>query len=225
MTQFKDKSTQQPENINAGLFTYPVLQTADIALYRPEAVPVGEDQDQHLELARETIRRFNFTYGGDVFPEPKTVKSQAPRVMGLDGESKMSKSKNNEIGLFETDEETMKKLRGAKTDPARERRTDKGTPEVCNIYSYHGFFSTKEQRAEVAEGCRSASLGCVDCKKLLAQNMEAVKGPIRERAADLRSKPGQVDEILAAGAAKARKTAEETMVMVRERIGIAGGKA
>jgi tryptophanyl-tRNA synthetase len=119
----------------------------------------------------------------------------------------------------------MKKLRGAKTDPARERRTDKGTPEVCNIYSYHGFFSTKEQRDEVAEGCRSASLGCVDCKKLLAQNMEAVKGPIRERAADLRSKPGQVDEILAAGAAKARKTAEETMVMVRERIGIAGGKA
>ncbi len=225
MTQFKDKSTQQPENINAGLFTYPVLQTADIALYRPEAVPVGEDPDQHLELARETIRRFNFTYGGDVFPEPKTVKSQAPRVMGLDGESKMSKSKNNEIGLFETDEETMKKLRGAKTDPARERRTDKGTPEVCNIYSYHGFFSTKEQRDEVAEGCRSASLGCVDCKKLLAQNMEAVKGPIRERAADLRSKPGQVDEILAAGAAKARKTAEETMVMVRERIGIAGGKA
>lgn len=225
MTQFKDKSTQQPENINAGLFTYPVLQTADIALYRPEAVPVGEDQDQHLELARETIRRFNFTYGGDVFPEPKTVKSQAPRVMGLDGESKMSKSKNNEIGLFETDEETRKKLRGAKTDPARERRTDKGTPEVCNIYSYHGFFSTKEQRDEVAEGCRSASLGCVDCKKLLAQNMEAVKGPIRERAADLRSKPGQVDEILAAGAAKARKTAEETMVMVRERIGIAGGKA
>lgn len=225
MTQFKDKSSQQPENINAGLFTYPVLQTADIALYRPEAVPVGEDQDQHLELARETIRRFNFTYGGDVFPEPKTVKSKAPRVMGLDGESKMSKSKNNEIGLFETDEETMQKLRGAKTDPARLRRSDKGTPEVCNIYSYHGFFSSQEQRDEVAEGCRSASLGCVDCKKLLAQNMETVKGPIRERAAALRSKPDQVDEILAAGAAKAGKTAEETMTMVRERIGIAGGKS
>jgi tryptophanyl-tRNA synthetase len=225
MTQFKDKSSQQPENINAGLFTYPVLQTADIALYRPEAVPVGEDQDQHLELARETIRRFNFTYGGDVFPEPKTVKSKAPRVMGLDGESKMSKSKNNEIGLFETDEETMQKLRGAKTDPARLRRSDKGTPEVCNIYSYHGFFSSQEQRDEVAEGCRSASLGCVDCKKLLAQNMETVKGPIRERAAALRSKPDQVDEILFAGAAKAGKTAEETMTMVRERIGIAGGKS
>ena len=137
----------------------------------------------------------------------------------------MSKSKNNEIGLFETDEETMQKLRGAKTDPARLRRSDKGTPEVCNIYSYHGFFSSQEQRDEVAEGCRSASLGCVDCKKLLAQNMETVKGPIRERAAALRSKPDQVDEILAAGAAKAGKTAEETMTMVRERIGIAGGKS
>ena len=122
-------------------------------------------------------------------------------------------------------EETMQKLRGAKTDPARLRRSDKGTPEVCNIYSYHGFFSSQEQRDEVAEGCRSASLGCVDCKKLLAQNMETVKGPIRERAAALRSKPDQVDEILAAGAAKAGKTAEETMTMVRERIGIAGGKS
>lgn len=225
MTQFKDKSTQQPDNINAGLFTYPVLQTADIALYRPEAVPVGEDQDQHLELARETLRRFNFNYGGDVFPEPKTVKSHAPRVMGLDGDSKMSKSKSNEIGLFETEDDTWQKLRGAKTDPARLRRSDPGTPEVCNMFSYHGFFSTPEQCAEVAAGCRSASLGCVDCKKLLNANMEAVKGPIRERAAGLRSKSTELDEILAAGAAKARRTAEETMVMVRERIGLTGARA
>lgn len=230
MTQFKDKSTQQPENINAGLFTYPVLQTADIALYRPEAVPVGEDQDQHLELARETVRRFNFLYGGkkrggDVFPEPKTVKSAAPRVMGLDGESKMSKSKNNEIGLFETEKQTWKKLRSAKTDPARLQRHDPGTPEVCNIFSYHGFFSSEAECAQMAEGCRTASMGCVDCKQLLAKNMEAVKGPIRERADELRAKPDHVDEILAAGAAKARATAEETMVMVRERIGIAGGKS
>ena len=224
MTQFKDKSTHQPDNINAGLFTYPVLQTADIALYRPEAVPVGEDQDQHLELARETLRRFNFTYGGDVFPEPKTVKSLAPRVMGLDGENKMSKSLNNEIGLFETEDDTWQKLRGAKTDPARLRRSDAGTPEVCNIFRYHGFFSPPEQCAEVAAGCRSASLGCVDCKKLLGTNMEAVKGPIRERAAELRSKPEQLDDILAAGAQKARRTAEETMVMVRERIGLTGAR-
>lgn len=226
MTQFKDKSSDQPDNINAGLFTYPVLQTADIALYRPEAVPVGEDQDQHLELARETLRRFNFTYrdgddeSNDIFPEPKTVKSVAPRVMGLDGESKMSKSKNNEIGLFETPDETWKKLRGAKTDPARLTRKDPGNPEICNIYSYHGFFSTTEQCAEVAAGCRSAGLGCVDCKKLLAENMETVKGPIRERAAGLRAKPDELDQILAAGAEKARRTAEETMVMVRERCGL-----
>jgi len=228
MTQFKDKSARQPDNINTGLFTYPVLQTADIALYRAEAVPVGEDQDQHLELARETLRRFNFTYCQDrepVFPEPKTVKSVAPRVMGLDGESKMSKSKNNEIGLFETDEETMQKLRGAKTDPQRLRRKDPGDPSVCNIFSYHGFFSPEQQRKEIDAGCRSAELGCVDCKKMLAENMEQVKGPIRERAAELRSKPKELDEILAAGGEKARRVAEETMELVRECTGLRQGAA
>ncbi len=219
MTQFKDKSTQQPENINAGLFTYPILQTADIVLYRAERVPVGEDQEQHLELARETVRRFNFVYG-ETFPEPQVVKSKAPRVLGLDGESKMSKSKNNEIGLFETADETMQKLRGAKTDPARLRRTDKGNPLVCNIFSYHGFFTPAAQREEIAAGCRAATLGCVDCKKMLAQNLEAVKGPIRERAAALREHPQRLDEILAAGAAKARAAAEATMTIVRERIGL-----
>ena len=219
MTQFKDKSAAQPENINAGLFTYPILQTADIVLYRAERVPVGEDQEQHLELARETVRRFNHVYG-ETFPEPQVVRSHAPRVMGLDGESKMSKSRNNEIGLFEPPDVTMQKLRGAKTDPARLRRSDPGNPDVCNIFSYHGFFSTAEQRAEIAAGCRSATLGCVDCKKLLAQNLEAVKGPIRERAEELRQHPARLDEILAAGAAKARRAAEATMEMVRERVGL-----
>lgn len=221
MTQFKDKSSQQPENINAGLFTYPILQTADIALYRAERVPVGEDQDQHLELARETLRRFNFVYG-ETFPDPQTVRSKAPRVMGVDGEAKMSKSKGNEIGLFETADETMLKLRGAKTDPARLRKTDKGHPEVCNIFSYHGYFTPAAQCEEIAAGCRSAQLGCVDCKKLLNTNLEAVKGPIRERAAALRATPGRLDEILAAGAAKARVAAEATMQLVRERTGLRG---
>ncbi|MFY9341030.1 MAG: tryptophan--tRNA ligase [Planctomycetota bacterium] len=219
MTQFKDKSSQQPDNINAGLFTYPILQTADIALYRAERVPVGEDQEQHLELARETLRRFNFVYG-ETFPDPQTVKSKAPRVLGVDGEAKMSKSKGNEIGLFETADDTMQKLRGAKTDPARLRRTDKGNPDVCNIFSYHGFFTPDPQRAEIAAGCRSAQLGCVDCKKMLAANLEAVKGPIRERANELRAHPARLDEILAAGAAKARTAAEATMQLVRERIGV-----
>jgi tryptophanyl-tRNA synthetase len=224
MTQFKDKSAQQPENVNSGLFTYPILQTADIALYRAEAVPVGEDQEQHLELARETLRRFNFVYG-DTFPEPKTVKSEAPRVLGLDGQAKMSKSKNNEIGLFETADETWQKLRGAKTDPARLRKTDPGDPAVCNVFSYHGFFTPASEREEIAAGCRTAQLGCVDCKKKLAVHLEAVKGPIRERAAELRSNPGRLDQILAAGAEKARRTAEETMALVRERTGLRGSPA
>lgn len=219
MTQFKDKSASQPENVNTGLFTYPVLQTADIVLYRAERVPVGEDQEQHLELARETVRRFNFVYG-DTFPEPQVVRSHAPRVMGLDGETKMSKSRNNEIGLFETADETMQKLRGAKTDPARLRKTDKGNPDVCNIFAYHGFFTPAAQRTEIATGCRSAQLGCVDCKKMLAANLEAVKGPIRDRAADLRAHPARLDDLLAAGGAKARAAAEATMGVVRERIGL-----
>jgi len=219
MTQFKEKSSQQPDNVNAGIFAYPVLQTADIVLYRAERVPVGEDQEQHLELARETVRRFNFVYG-ETLVEPQVVKSAAPRVMGLDGESKMSKSRNNEIGLFETADETMQKLRGAKTDPARLRRTDKGNPDVCNIFAYHGFFTPAALRAEIAAGCRAATLGCVDCKKMLAANLEAVKGPIRERAAELRNKPAVLDEILAAGCAKARATAEATMEVVRERVGL-----
>jgi len=219
MTQFKDKSQQQPENVNVGLFTYPVLQTADIVLYRADRVPVGEDQEQHLELARETVRRFNGLYG-DTFPEPQVVRSTAPRVMGLDGASKMSKSRNNEIGLFETADETMQKLRGAKTDPARLRRTDPGNPDVCNIYGYHKFFTAAAPRAEIDAGCRSAALGCVDCKKLLAANLEQVKGPIRERAAALRRQPARLDEILAAGAAKARVEAEQTMQIVRERTGL-----
>jgi tryptophanyl-tRNA synthetase len=188
-------------------------------LYRAEQVPVGEDQEQHLELARETVRRFNFVYG-DTFPEPKVVRSIAPRVLGVDGESKMSKSRNNEIGLFETAEETWQKLRGAKTDPQRLRRSDPGNPLVCNIFSYHGFFTPEAQREEIATGCRSAQLGCVDCKKMLAHNLELVKGPIRERARELRERPGELDEILAAGGAKARAAAEVTMQVVRERIGL-----
>ena len=219
MTQFKDKSANQPENVNAGLFTYPILQTADIVLYRAERVPAGADQEQHLELARETVRRFNYVYG-ETFPEPQVVRSQAPRVMGLDGESKMSKSRNNEIGLFEPADVTMQKLRSAKTDPARLRKTDLGNPDVCNIFSYHGFFSSAEERAEIAAGCRSAALGCVDCKKKLHTNLEAVKGPIRERAEALRADPDRLEDILAEGAKKARAAAEVTMTMVRERVGL-----
>lgn len=219
MTQFKDKSQNQPENINAGLFTYPVLQTADILIYMADRVPVGGDQDQHLELAREIVRRFNGLYG-ETFPEPQVVHSKAPRVMGLDGESKMSKSQGNEIGIFEEAEETQQKLRGAKTDPQRFRRKDPGRPEVCNIFSYHGFFSNAETCDQVAADCRTASIGCVECKQILAGNLEDVKGPIRERGKELRADPKAIDEILAVGSKKARAVAKETMALVRERVGL-----
>ncbi|MHC5062402.1 MAG: tryptophan--tRNA ligase [Planctomycetota bacterium] len=218
MTQFKDKSQFQPENINAGLFSYPVLQAADILIYLADRVPVGEDQEQHLELAREIVRRFNGIYG-QTFPEPKVVTAKAPRVMGLDGETKMSKSRGNEIGLFEEADETMKKLRGAKTDPQRLRRQDPGRPELCNVFSYHGYFSDAATCEQVAADCRSASIGCVDCKQLLAGNLEEVKGPIRERAKELRSDPGAINEILNDGADRARAVARETMDLVRERVG------
>jgi tryptophanyl-tRNA synthetase len=224
MTQFKDKSQHQPDNINAGLFTYPVLQTADIVLYRADKVPVGEDQEQHLELARETVRRFNGLYG-DTFPEPQVVKSVASRIMGLDGETKMSKSRNNELGLFEAADVAWQKLRAAKTDPARLRRNDPGNPDVCNIYSYHRFFTGPEELAMVDRECRRAGIGCIDCKQVLAKNLETVKAPIRERAVSLRRESGLLDDILAAGASKARVVAEETMTLVRQRIGLRSARA
>ena len=219
MTQFKDKSQNQPENINAGLFTYPVLQAADILIHKAERVPVGEDQEQHLELVREIVRKFNNLYG-ETFKEPQVVRSKATRVMGLDGETKMSKSRGNEIGLFEEPVAVLKKLRSAKTDPARIRRDDPGHPEVCNIFSYHGFFTDAAQRAEIDRDCRSAAIGCVDCKKILAANLEEVTGPIREKAMQLRQDPDAVDDILAAGAAKAEVSARATLAEVTERIGI-----
>lgn len=219
MTQFKDKSAHQPENINAGLFTYPVLQTADIIVYRAERVPVGDDQIQHLELARETVRRFNLVYG-ETFPEPQMIKSEAPRVIGLDGEKKMSKSLGNEIGLFEEPEVTMKKLRSAKTDEQRLKRSDPGRPEVCNVFAWHGFYTDDEKRAEIDRDCRSAAIGCVDCKKILAEGLERTNGPIRERAKELRERPGDLDEILAAGNDRAAAAARETMEIVRDRVGI-----
>jgi len=219
MTQFKDKSQHQPENINAGLFNYPILQAADILIHRADRVPVGDDQVQHLELVREIARRFNKTYG-KTFPEPQVVKSNAPRVMGLDGETKMSKSRGNEIGLFEDPKTVWKKLKGAKTDPARIRREDKGHPEVCNIFSYHGFFTPAATRAQIDTDCRSAAIGCVDCKKILADHLEAVTGPIRQRGEQLRANPQEVDDILAAGAAKAAESARATLAEVTERVGI-----
>ena len=219
-TQFKDKSSRQ-ESIPVGLLTYPVLQAADILLYKADLVPVGEDQLQHLELSREVARKWNarFSPGKPFFPEPKGEVTKTPRVMGLDGAAKMSKSLGNTVGLLEEPAAIWEKLKPAVTDPARVRRTDPGTPEICNIYHLHKAFSPPETVEHVAVQCRSAGWGCIDCKKVLFESMTKELTPIRERAAEIRADPATVKTVLRAGADKARVIAKETMREVKERMG------
>ncbi len=220
MTQFKQKSRQMKENVNVGLFTYPVLQAADILLYKASAVPVGEDQVQHIELAREIARNFNSRFG-QVFPECQAYLSEAKRILGLDGVNKMSKSLGNTIGILESPESIWKKLGPAKTDERRKRRTDPGIPEDCNIFmSYHRYFSPKEDLDWVRKGCTTASIGCLECKENLFHNMEKVLAPIRINAAKLRSQPEYVHEVLNKGAQKAKKIAQEVIKEVREAMGL-----
>ena len=220
-TQFKDKAQRQ-ESVMAGLLNYPVLQAADILLYRADLVPVGEDQVQHLELSREIARRWNARYAPEApfFPEPQAALTPTRRVMGLDGQVKMSKSMGNTVGLLEEFPAVWEKLRPAVTDPKRVRRTDPGTPEVCNIYHLHKAFSPAETVEHVAVQCRTAGWGCIDCKKVLFESMRTELEPMHERAAALRAKPGRVREILAAGAARAQRLARETMTEVKERMGL-----
>ena len=219
-TQFKDKSSRQ-ESIPVGLLTYPVLQAADILLYRADLVPVGEDQLQHLELSREVARKWNarFSPAEPFFPEPKGEVTPSARIMGLDGVAKMSKSLGNTVGLVEEPAAIWEKLKPAVTDPKRVRRTDPGTPEVCNIYHLHKAFSPPETVQHVAVQCSTAGWGCIDCKKVLFESMTKELVPIRERAAELRSNTGAVEAVLRAGADKARAIAKETMREVKERMG------
>jgi tryptophanyl-tRNA synthetase len=221
MTQFKDKAERQPDNINAGLFTYPVLQTADVALYKATHVPVGADQVQHLELAREVVRRFNRRWG-DLLPEPQPLLSSTPKILGLDGQAKMSKSVGNTIALSEDDEAIRRKLATAATDPRRVRRKDPGTPEDCNLHTLHTFFSDDERLEWVRSGCRSAAIGCLECKGALADGVIARLEPIRARKAELLAAPGRVEEILREGARKARLVARQTVEEVRRHIGLWG---
>ena len=218
-TQFKDKAQRQ-ESVPAGLLNYPVLQAADVLLYRAALVPVGEDQLQHLELMREIARRWNTRFGDGFFPEPQPRLTATKRVLGLDGQAKMSKSLGNTVGLFDAPETIWEKLRPAATDPARVTRKDPGTPEICNIYTIHQGFSPPETVEQVAQKCRSAGWGCLDCKRVLADNMIATLAPIRERAAALRAHPGRARGMLAAGARKARALAAGTMSEVRRRMGL-----
>ncbi len=220
-TQFKEKAQRQ-ESVSAGLLNYPVLQAADILLYRADLVPVGEDQVQHLELSREVARRWNARFASDApyFPEPQPLLSPARRVMGLDGQAKMSKSLGNTVGLLEPPDAVWEKLRPAVTDPARVRRTDPGTPEVCNIYALHRYFSPEATVQHVAAQCRSAGWGCIECKRVLFESMMRELDPIRARADELRRQPERVREILAGGAERCRRLAAETLGDVKERMGL-----
>jgi tryptophanyl-tRNA synthetase len=220
MTQFKDKA-QRVESVPAGLLTYPVLMAADILLYRAELVPVGDDQVQHLELSREIARKWNghFNEGNRFFPEPQPLLTEAKRIMGLDGQAKMSKSLGNTIGIMESPEEIWQKLRPAMTDPARVKRTDPGNPEICNIYHLHKHFSPPDTVRMVADKCRGAGWGCLDCKRVLADNMIATLAPIRARALELQQSGDYVDQVLANGADKARTLALGTIDEVKRRMG------
>jgi tryptophanyl-tRNA synthetase len=218
MTQFKEKS-EGKEHVLVGLFTYPVLMAADVLLYKANVVPVGEDQLQHLELARETVRRFNHRFG-PVFPEPQPRLSSSPRIMGLDGHSKMSKSKGNTIPLFEEHDAFWGKLKGAFTDPKRLRRSDPGRPEVCNIYTMHRALSTAEEVELTYKECTTAQRGCVDCKKVLMDSFDRELVPLRAKRAEIEANPGAVRAALADGASKARRIAEKTMTEVRTVMGL-----
>jgi len=219
MTQYKDKA-QHFESIPAGILNYPILQAADILLYKANAVPVGEDQRQHLELTREVARKFNARYG-ETFPitEP-LIGEDVGRILGLDGDAKMSKSLGNTVGILADPDDVWDKVRTAVTDPQRVRRDDPGRPEVCNVFALHQFFTEENARKEIEAGCRSAELGCVDCKRVLSGNIATSFAPYRERAAHYREHPSEVRDVLDRGAAKARKIASETMQEVRRKMGL-----
>lgn len=196
-----------------GFLGYPVSQAADITFCRANLVPVGEDQIPHIEQTRKIVRKFNNMYG-DIFPEPEALISKFPRLMGLDGKSKMSKSLNNAIFLSDSAEEVTEKIRQAKTDPARIHKDDPGHPEVCTVYHYHQAFN-QSAAAEIASQCRAGKIGCVGCKKLLAEKLNEFLAPMHNRREKYLAKPELVDQILLAGTEKARQEAAKTMAKVR----------
>ncbi|MBM3249361.1 MAG: tryptophan--tRNA ligase [Candidatus Omnitrophica bacterium] len=201
-----------------GFLGYPVLQAADILLYRAETVPVGEDQLPHLELTRQIVRKFNNLYKEDYFPEPKALLTRFQRLLGLDGR-KMSKSYNNYISLSEEPESIRKKIGNMFTDPARVRVSDPGHPEKCNVHNYYAVFAP-EKKAGVDELCRKAKVGCTDCKRQLAEILVSHLSPIREKRTELLADKDRLHSILDEGAKKAREIAEDTMAQVRKRIGL-----
>ena len=200
-----------------GFLGYPLLQTADIIIYRAKHVPVGVDQVPHLEISREIARRFNNLYG-EVFPEPEALLTEFPKVPGVDGR-KMSKSYDNAIYLSDSPKEVEHKIKTMATDPARIRRTDRGNPDLSPVHQLHKIFSTKEEQDYVAEGCRTAGIGCIDCKKILIKNVFRVLEPIWAKRDELIKNPDILHEIVNKGNDKARKVCQETMALVRKAMG------
>ena len=220
---FKDKVRQMSEteeSVNYGLVGYPILQTADIILYKADTVPVGQDQVPHLELAREIVRRFNNRYG-KIFPEPQANLTEDPLIVGLDGQQKMSKTLDNHLELAATPEETTRRVMTAFTDPQRTRRDIPGRPNVCNVYALHKTFSPAAEVTTVYDECVTAQRGCVDCKRHLAASINDYLAELRERRNALKQRPGYVQEVLADGAAKARVIAQKTIEEVYSKMGLA----
>ena len=201
-----------------GFLGYPVLQAADIIMYKANGVPVGIDQVPHVEITREIARRFNFLYG-DVFPEPEAILTQTSKILGLD-RRKMSKSYNNAIYLSDTPDEIATKVSQMITDPQRMRRSDPGNPDVCNVFEFHKIYSGTETCETIDPQCRNAEIGCVACKQVMAKNLISAMAPLHERRAHFKAKPEQVKEIIALGSQKARAVARETMAQVRAAIKI-----
>jgi len=217
---FKEKVRDQPQNVNYGLLGYPVLMAADILLYKAKYVPVGVDQAPHLEFSREIVRTFNHRYNTDVLIEPEMKITEVPKVLGIDGQRKMSKSLNNHIEIAASEEEILQRVMQMVTDPARKRRSDPGNPDVCNVFTLHKVFSSPEEVQMVDVECRRAGIGCVEDKQLFARNLNAALAPFRERRAELSRDPDYVFDVLNEGGKRARAIAQVTMEEVRAAIGL-----
>jgi tryptophanyl-tRNA synthetase len=217
---FKEQVRQHPHNVNYGLVGYPVLMAADILLYKADTVPVGIDQEPHIEFAREAVRSFNYRYNTNVLVEPQMRVTEFPKVIGIDGQQKMSKSLNNHIELASTPEETRARVMQMVTDPARIRRSDPGNPDICNVFTFHKIFSPADDVAMVNVECRRAGIGCVDCKKLMATNLNRSLEPFRLRRAEIGNDPDQVWGVLRQGRDRAKAIAIQTMAEVKEAVGL-----
>ena len=202
-----------------GFLGYPLLQSADIIMYKAHWVPVGVDQVSHIELTREVVRRFHHLYNVEIFPEPQPKLTEVPKLQGLDGR-KMSKSYDNVIYLSDSAADLTSKVKTMMTDPARQRRSDPGNPEICPVFDLHRIYSTSAERQEVAQGCRTAGIGCLDCKGILIRHMVEDLGPLHEKRAYYAAHPDEAMQVLVAGSERAQQVAQKTMGQVRDAVHI-----